>query len=177
MTIMANFIEIDSYCKKELLDILNDIDRQRRQEEKLSFSTFGFIGTYYIAIDENEEINISQTPHILQYAHRCIIIYNWWQLAVTQSYDTFKCLYIDEFGAVHSPIILEYYKITIKNASFNFAPTITLSFINKELISIKLNPLEMTFKFIWNLCKLCKGKTYDEAVAICSTEAKRIGIE
>lgn len=174
---MANFIEIESYCKKELLDNLNDIDRQRKQYERSSIPTYFFSNTYYIAIDENEEIIISQTPHILQSAYRCVIIYRWQQLAKSQYYDTYKCLYIDEFGGVHYPIILDYFKIGITDARFNEAPKIILSFINRTLISVQLYPLEMTFKFIWNLCKLCKGKTYDEAVAICSTEAKRIGIE
>lgn len=175
---MADFIELESFCKKELIEKLDDINKDRKKQENLSFDTYHFDRTFYIKIDENEEIAISQTPHILESAQRCIIIYKWRWLATRQFYDSYKICYIDENGSVSDPCIVGYFKINITNESYNQPASITLSFINKKLITISpLTPLEISMKFIWGLYKICKDKSYDEALKICDVEAKRIGIK
>jgi hypothetical protein len=174
---MADFIQIESFCKKELIEKLEEENMRRRRQGNLTYDTYCFDRTYYIKIDEYENISISQTPHILQSAQRCIIIYKWSQLAMSQFYETYKICYIDEDGSVSDPCIIDFFKIHISNAYFNNSASITLSFINKKLITIKpLQPIEMSMKFIWSLYKLCKGKTFDEAQSICDVEAKKLGI-
>ena len=142
------------------------------------FDSYLFDRTFYIGINEKEEIAISQTPHILESAQKCIIIYKWKSLATRQFYDSYKICYIDENGSVSDPCIIDYVKISITDESYNQPASITLSFINKKLITISpLSPIEISMKFIWGLYKMCKDKTYDEALQICDVEAKRLGIK
>ena len=86
----VDFMELASYCKQDI-------------ELKCSKTDHKFeYDILYAAIQEDDDIKTSRTPHILKEAKQCILIHSWQQLASTIDYDTYLVQCINQNGEVHS---------------------------------------------------------------------------
>ena len=155
----TDFVEIAKFCHDEV------------EEECRKASKKWFVKTLYAAIDEDEEINVSSTSHILRDATRCILIHEWHYLAVTLTYDAYTLQYIDESGAVNGGNFGEGYSIGIHPASFNYPAKMFLRRNNTEVFSTRTDfsgndaynyGWETVLKDVWKLYLKCRKE--------CTTE-------
>ena len=141
--------ELASFCKEE-----------KEQECKKSDYKYGY-SIIYIAIDNNDEVRVSRTNHILENAKKCFLIHSWEQKAVTQYYDTYCIQSINEKGEVLSGEIDDEYCIILTNSSWSYSATISLCRNGNNIYSAKLwengiNLLPKRTAFIFCLYKKMK---------------------
>ncbi len=148
----TNFQDIAKYCKDEF----------EQKIEKASNKTSYTI--LYVAINEDGQLRISKTPHILSGATVCYLIHSWSQLAVSCWYDTYSVQSINKNGEVGEGQFDEEYSFFISAASFNCSPRIFFQRNGNKLYSAKLwesgrtteQVLTRQLMFIWELYNKCK---------------------
>ena len=150
----VNFIEIAKYCKEE-----------KEQECRKS----GYKNNYsmlYIAIHDDERISVSQTPHMLKSATRCILIHRWDEIAVTNGYAHYFIQSINSKGEVGGGNIDEEYSLHISAEFSSYPPRLYLSIKEQTIYSMSLGGHGMSYQDalcqelikVWDLYKKCKEK-------------------
>ena len=89
---MDSFKDIAKYCIE-------------RYQNSLNKDSESYIGTLYVSVDEDNDVECSTTPHILNKARKCILIHSRKALAVTNWYTWYKVEYIDEEGGVSDGLL------------------------------------------------------------------------
>ncbi|MEE0318066.1 MAG: hypothetical protein UDS46_11295 [Bacteroidales bacterium] len=147
----VDFMELASYCKQDI-------------ELKCSKTDHKFeYDILYAAIQEDDDIKTSRTPHILKEAKQCILIHSWQQLASTIDYDTYLVQCINQNGEVHSDKLDNDYSIHIYPSRYSTCASISLkrgsvSIYESTIWSNGENVLPQKLSYIWNLYKRCKSE-------------------
>ena len=157
-----NYLEIAEYCK-------NEFEKQCANSDRKSAYTI-----FYVSINEENAISLSQTPHILNNAKRCFLIHRWSQLAYTISYDTYEVQSIHADGTVKDGRLDQDYCIEIQAAHYNWPEHIYLRRNGETVYSASLwkngeYQLHNEMERIWEL--------YNKFLKECSTafECKLLG--
>lgn len=117
----SKIVEIAEWCRAQMQ---NKVDTS---EGMSSYRVF------YAAITDDDSILVSNTPHILDGAKKCILVHEWSQLACTCSYATYRVQIINESGEVHEGLLDEKYSIGVYSARFNEMPEIYLRYQGKDI--------------------------------------------
>lgn len=168
MTSMANSIDlckIAKYCRDE------QEQKCLQTKYKVNYSIL------YVAIYDNERIRVSQTPHILVNAQRCLLVHSWDEIAVTNGYAHYFIQSINSNGEVGGGNIDEEYSLYISSEYSHEPPRLYLSIKGNNISSVSLGGHGMSYRDalcrelvqMWDLYKKCKEK--------CKTlyEAKLLG--
>lgn len=83
-----NYVEIGTYCQENYKESFNG-------EKWMKYSN-----TWFVAIDKDDNVNVSITPHILEDATKCILIHEYRKLAETNWYKWYNIEFINEKGEV-----------------------------------------------------------------------------
>ncbi len=171
----VNFLEIAKYCKDEF------------EQKCAKASHMSGYSLLYVAVFEDGQMRISKTPHILSGAHKCYLIHNWSQLAVSCWYDTYDVQSINEFGEVGEGVFDDEYSFSISPASFNVSPRVYLRRNGEPLYSAALwasgissdAVLTRELNYIWSLYKKCKNECHSmfESQLLCKLAQKEQSIK
>ena len=164
MSQSVNFEEIANYC----------IDQVKQDCLDHPSSQKGYSTALYVAITEDNQIRLSQTPHILKDAKRCYIIHKWRNLAATLWYAAYKVQSINEKGEVGDGQLDDEYSLHIQWAHFDCRERIELLMNGETVYSAGIwkngqYNLAREISYVWELYRKCKSE--------CSTlmESKLLG--
>ena len=128
--------------------------------------------TIFAAIYEDDSMETSTSPDILEDAEKCILIHNWVELKVTNWYPWFRLEYINEKKTVTLGVLDDGYTINIVG-SYSFPivhnAQIELNRYGEHIYSpyIFKNSLEERLVSVWDVyCKCKEYKTTKEAQLI-----------
>lgn len=155
----VDFIGIADYCKAEF------------EKEHTIEGRDKYVKTTYAAITEDNKISYSTTPHILENAHKCLLIHTNNRRASTNWYYWYKFQYIDQFGNVHDERLEDGFSLQICYSSYS-DQRVYLKKECRELCSFPL-PIENDLEFFWNLYNKCREcATVEEAALVGSLAMK-----
>jgi hypothetical protein len=157
MTSMANSIDlckIAKYCRDE------QEQKCLQTKYKVNYSIL------YVAIYDNERIRVSQTPHILVNAQRCLLVHSWDEIAVTNGYAHYFIQSINSSGEVGGGNLDEDYSICISPEFSREPPRLYLDRKTFGIYSVNLGGHGMSYMDalsrelvkIWDLYKKCREK-------------------
>lgn len=155
-----DLLEIAEFCRNEIAQKCEQSDRK-----------YGY-HILYVAIMEDSTIKVSETPHILKNAVKCVLIHSWNQLAATIYYDTYLVQFINSDGTVHESMIDDEYSLEICASSYNCPARLFLCRKGEKVYSKQLYynvSLDSLIPFVWKLYLKCK----DESSSLL--ESKLIG--
>ena len=125
----------------------------------------------FVAIHEDDDIELGANPQILKNAVECIIILAYDKLEISNYYDWYKILYIDKKGVVHNGFEKDGWRLT---CSFSGSYKMKIMFLNfkGEWISFthKEGYLRWDdyFKKLWDIYRYVKSsETVKEARLMC----------
>ena len=134
-----------------------------------------YVKTFYVAVDDTNHIKLGMTPDTLIGAHRCLLIHEWKEKAVSIWYDTYKVHYIDESGVCSDGIIDKDYRIGIEPSRFN-VPSKMFLYRKKTCVFSSDADLsgrshysfgwEPILSDVWNLYLKCKQECHTEKEAL-----------
>ena len=81
----------------------------------------------FVAIHEDDDIELSSNPQILKNAVECIIILAYDKIEISNYYDWYKILYIDKEGIVHNGFEKDGWSLT---CSFSGSYKMKIMFLN-----------------------------------------------
>lgn len=147
-----DFAELGIYC-------------QNRYKESLDGKNNKYIKTWFVAIEDNNNILISTTPHILKNATKCILIHERISLAVSNWYEWYKIEFINELGEVLDSRIDEEFELRII-ACGGYANQM-MEIANNRVHHSWKYPWESAIKEMWSLyLRLKEAETEKERILI-----------
>jgi len=125
----------------------------------------------FVAIHEDEDIELGSNPQILKNAVECIIILAYDKLEISNYYDWYKILYIDKNGGVHNGFEKDGWRLT---CSFSGSYKMKIMFLNYMENQISFVHKEGYlrwddyFKKLWDIYRYAKSsETVKEARLMC----------
>ena len=150
-----DFVELGIYC-------------QTRYKESHNSQTTKYIKTWFIAINEDNNIFTSTTPHILSNAVKCILIHERSSLAVSNWYEWYEVEFINEYGEVFENRIDDEFELSIYYGK-NFADQVMKLCDNHRQYYACRAPWGENIKKVWQLyCRLKETKSESERYLISS---------
>ena len=125
----------------------------------------------FVAIHEDDDIELSSNPQILKNAVECIIILAYDKIEISNYYDWYKILYIDKEGIVHNGFEKDGWSLT---CSFSGSYKMKIMFLNYKGNQISFIHKEGYlrwddyFKKLWDIYRYAKSsETVKEARLMC----------
>ena len=125
----------------------------------------------FVAIHEDDDIELGSNPQILKNAVECIIILAYDKLEISNYYDWYKILYIDKEGVVHNGFEKDGWSLT---CSFSGSYKMKIMFLNYKEAWISFIHKEGYlrwddyFKKLWDKYRYAKSsETVKEALLMC----------
>lgn len=115
-----DFIEVAKYCKEEKMSKYNGNGKW-------------YHGIHYVAIDEDDNLFVSATPHILKNAKKCILIHDMEYLAVTLTYPCYSVQILNDDGIVANNDLGDGFQIGITSGSYNYGSEMYIQYQDKYL--------------------------------------------
>ena len=150
-----DFMELGTFC-------------QNRYKESFEGKTSNYVKTLFVAIDEENNVYTSTTPHILKSATKCILIHEHVSLAVTNWYSWYKVEYINENGEVLDNRLDDEFVLSVVACGGYANQVMELSADQRNYFSCKV-PWENSIKKVWQLySRLKQTKSVSERLLISS---------
>ena len=139
-----------------------------RYKESHSDNGVRYGGTLYVAIDEDNNVKCSKTPHILRNAVQCLLIHCKLELAVTNWYSWYNVEYINEEGCVLDSNLGNKFELyTLASGSYS-NQMMRLTYNEMELYSC-YTPWEDNIGKIWRLyCEVKDLESVNEIKLVAS---------
>jgi hypothetical protein len=109
-----------------------------------------YLGTLFVAIQDDDRVFCSKTWHILEYATKCILIHSYTKKAVTNWYKWFFLEYIDENGSITNGFLGNGFRLFTDWGRAWSDQRIILEHDNLQIYSLPA-PFEDKMQKIWNL--------------------------
>ena len=127
--------------------------------------------TIFCAIYEDNTMETSKSPTILDGAVECLMIHHWVELKITNWYPWFSLEYINEKGVVTRGVLENGYTINLcKGWNFFENMDIRLERYGEKIYESSYNtktPFEEKMKYVWSVfCKCVLCETTEEAKLI-----------
>lgn len=159
-----NYVEIGTYCQENYKESFNG-------EKWMKYSN-----TWFVAIDKDDNVNVSITPHILEDATKCILIHEYRTLAETNWYKWYNIEFINEKGEVLRNRIDDEFTLYVDYIEHFYNQVMHLKADNNIYYKCKA-PWDKSIKKVWQLyCNLKEVKAKKERELISSLFQKNESI-
>lgn len=155
-----NYVEIGTYCQEKYKESFNG-------EKWIKYSN-----TWFVAIDKDDNVNVSITPHILEDATKCILIHEYTE----SGYKWYNIEFINEKGEVLKNRIDDEFTLYVNYIKSWNNQVMHLKADNNIYYQCKA-PWDKSIKKVWQLyCNLKEVKAKKERELISSLFQKNESI-
>lgn len=139
-----DFVELGKYCQKEYKDSLEGNESNH------------YCRTLFVAIQNNNNVLVSITPHILSQASKCILIHERRSKAVSNWYSWYSVQFINELGEIFDSRIDNEFELSISAIGSFSNQQMSLS-ANHRVYYSSGGPWESCIQSFWDLYIRLKG--------------------